>query len=136
MASGDGDVAIGDTTKTNATGVGHAVAVGWHAETGAANAVAVGPSALASGKNSVSVGTNNNSRVQDTVTMGQDNDAKTMGGIAIGKNNMVDSTNGGTNHPETRDENSQIAIGRDNTATHLDTMLLAVILMQQALAQL
>ena len=122
VASGDGDVAIGDTTKTNATGVGHAVAVGWHAETGAANAVAVGPSALASGKNSVSVGTNNNSRVQDTVTMGQDNDAKTMGGIAIGKNNMVDSTNGGTNHPETRDENSQIAIGRDNTATHLDTI--------------
>ena len=122
VASGDGDVAIGDTTKTNATGVGHAVAVGWHAETGAANAVAVGPSALASGKNSVSVGNNNNSRVQDTVTMGQDNDAKTMGGIAIGKNNMVDSTNGGTNHPETRDENSQIAIGRDNTATHLDTI--------------
>ena len=122
VASGDGDVAIGDTSKTNATGVGHAVAVGWHAETGAANAVAVGPSALASGKNSVSVGTNNNSRVQDTVTMGQDNDAKTMGGIAIGKNNMVDSTNGGTNHPETRDENSQIAIGRDNTATHLDTI--------------
>ena len=121
-ASGDGDVAIGDTTKTNATGVGHAVAVGWHAETGAANAVAVGPSALASGKNSVSVGTNNNSRVQDTVTMGQDNDAKTMGGIAIGKNNMVDSTNGGTNFAETRNENSQIAIGRDNTATHLDTI--------------
>ena len=122
VASGDGDVAIGDTSKTNATGVGHAVAVGWHAETGAANAVAVGPSALASGKNSVSVGTNNNSRVQDTVTMGQGNDAKTMGGIAIGKNNMVDSTNGGTNDPETRDENSQIAIGRDNTATHLDTI--------------
>ena len=122
VASGNGDVAIGDTTKTNATGVGHAVAVGWHAETGAANAVAVGPSALASGKNSVSVGTNNNSRVQDTVTMGQDNDAKTMGGIAIGKNNMVDSTNGGTNDPETRDENSQIAIGRDNTSTHLDTI--------------
>ena len=122
VASGAGDVAIGDTSKTNATGVGHAVAVGWHAETGAANAVAVGPSALASGKNSVSVGTNNNSRVQDTVTMGQDNDAKTMGGIAIGKNNMVDSTNGGTNFGETRDENSQIAIGRDNTATHLDTI--------------
>ena len=122
VASGAGDVAIGDTSKTNATGVSHAVAVGWHAETGAANAVAVGPSALASGKNSVSVGTNNNSRVQDTVTMGQDNDAKTMGGIAIGKNNMVDSTNGGTNFGETRDENSQIAIGRDNTATHLDTI--------------
>ena len=122
VASGNGDVAIGDTTKTNATGVGHAVAVGWHAETGAANAVAVGPSALASGKNSVSVGTNNNSRVQDTVTMGQDNDAKTMGGIAIGKNNMVDSTNGGRNFAATADENSQIAIGRDNTATHLDTI--------------
>ncbi len=35
---------------------------------------------------------------------------------------MVDSTNGGTNFAQTRDENSQIAIGRDNTATHLDTI--------------
>ena len=39
---------------------------------------------------------------------------------------MVDSTNGGANHPETRDENSQIAISRDNTATHLDAVLSVV----------
>ena len=58
----------------------------------------------------------------DTVTLGQFNNAKTMGGISIGKNNLTDSTNDGRNHPETRDENSQIAIGRDNTATHLDTI--------------
>ena len=83
---------------------------------------AVGSYNAALGDNSVSVGTMNTSRVADTVTIGQNNDAKTMGGIAIGKNNMVDSTNGGTNFAETRDENSQIAIGRDNTATHLDTI--------------
>ena len=83
---------------------------------------AVGSYNAALGDNSVSVGTMNTSRVADTVTVGQNNDAKTMGGIAIGKNNMVDSTNGGTNFGETRNENSQIAIGRDNTATHLDTI--------------
>ena len=83
---------------------------------------AVGSYNAALGDNSVSVGAMNTSRVADTVTIGQNNDAKTMGGIAIGKNNMVDSTNGGTNFAETRDENSQIAIGRDNTATHLDTI--------------
>ena len=83
---------------------------------------AVGSYNAALGDNSVSVGAMNTSRVADTVTIGQNNDAKTMGGIAIGKNNMVDSTNGGTNFGETRNENSQIAIGRDNTATHLDTI--------------
>ena len=83
---------------------------------------AVGSYNAALGDNSVSVGTMNTSRVADTVTIGQNNDAKTMGGIAIGKNNMVDSTNGGTNFGATRDENSQIAIGRDNVATHLDTI--------------
>ena len=83
---------------------------------------AVGSYNAALGDYSVSMGAMNTSRVADTVTIGQNNDAKTMGGIAIGKNNMVDSTNGGTNFAETRDENSQIAIGRDNTATHLDTI--------------
>ena len=83
---------------------------------------AVGSYNAALGDNSVSVGAMNTSRVADTVTIGQNNDAKTMGGIAIGKNNMVDSTNGGTNFGATRDENSQIAIGRDNVATHLDTI--------------
>ena len=83
---------------------------------------AVGSYNAALGDYSVSMGAMNTSRVADTVTIGQNNDAKTMGGIAIGKNNMVDSTNGGINFAETRDENSQIAIGRDNTATHLDTI--------------
>ena len=82
----------------------------------------VGQYSDALGNFAVAVGYMNESKVQDTVTMGQFNKAKTMGGIAIGKNNMVDSTNGGTNFAQTRDENSQIAIGRDNTATHLDTI--------------
>ena len=83
---------------------------------------AVGSYNAALGDNSVSVGSMNTSHVADTVTIGQNNEAKTMGGISIGKNNLTDSTNGGTNFGRTRDENSQIAIGRDNIATHLDTI--------------
>ena len=83
---------------------------------------AVGSYNAALGDNSVSVGSMNTSHVADTVTIGQNNEAKTMGGISIGKNNLTDSTNGGTNFGATRDENSQIAIGRDNVATHLDTI--------------
>ena len=83
---------------------------------------AVGSYNAALGDNSVSVGSMNTSHVADTVTIGQNNNAKTMGGISIGKNNLTDSTNGGTNFGRTRDENSQIAIGRDNVATHLDTI--------------
>ena len=83
---------------------------------------AVGSYNAALGDNSVSVGAMNTSHVADTVTIGQNNEAKTMGGISIGKNNLTDSTNGGTNFARTRDENSQIAIGRDNVATHLDTI--------------
>ncbi len=37
-------------------------------------------------------------------------------GISIGKNNLTDSSNDGRNAANTRDENSQIAIGRDNVA--------------------
>jgi len=83
---------------------------------------AVGSYNAALGDNSVSVGSMNTSHVADTITIGQSNNAKTMGGISIGKNNLTDSTNGGTNFGRTRDENSQIAIGRDNVATHLDTI--------------
>ena len=83
---------------------------------------AVGSYNAALGDNSVSVGSMNTSHVADTITIGQANNAKTMGGISIGKNNLTDSTNGGTNFGRTRDENSQIAIGRDNVATHLDTI--------------
>ncbi|WP_298708208.1 ESPR-type extended signal peptide-containing protein, partial [uncultured Veillonella sp.] len=83
---------------------------------------AVGSYNAALGDYSVSVGTLNTSHVADTVTIGQNNNAKTMGGISIGKNNLTDSTNNGTNFGATRNENSQIAIGRDNVATHLDTI--------------
>ena len=83
---------------------------------------AVGSYNAALGDNSVSVGSMNTSHAADTVTIGQNNEAKTMGGISIGKNNLTDSTNNGTNFGATRDENSQIAIGRDNVATHLDTI--------------
>ena len=82
----------------------------------------VGQYSDALGNFAVAVGYMNESKVQDTVTMGQFNKAKTMGGISIGKNNLTDSTNGGRNFAATADENSQIAIGRDNTATHLDTI--------------
>ena len=83
---------------------------------------AVGSYNAALGDNSVSVGSMNTSHVADTVTIGQGNNAKTMGGISIGKNNLTDSTNGGRNAADTSNENSQIAIGRDNVATHLDTI--------------
>ena len=83
---------------------------------------AVGSYNAALGDNSVSVGSMNTSHVADTITIGQSNNAKTMGGISIGKNNLTDSTNGGRNFAATADENSQIAIGRDNEATHLDTI--------------
>ena len=82
----------------------------------------VGQYSDALGNFAVAVGYMNESKVQDTVTMGQFNKAKTMGGISIGKNNLTDSTNGGRNFAATADENSQIAIGRDNEATHLDTI--------------
>ena len=55
--------------------------------------------------------------------MGASNTASTGGGIAIGKNNLADSTNKGTKTGGGRgDQNSQIAIGRDNEATHIDTV--------------
>ena len=131
-ATGDTSLAIGN--KSNANG-DHSIAIGsynnqnWKYgsnETTPKNAGAysatLGHYSDALGNFAVAVGYMNQSKVQDTITMGQSNTAKTMGGIAIGKNNLTDSTNDGRNHPETRDENSQIAIGRDNTATHLDTI--------------
>ena len=131
-ATGDTSLAIGN--KSNANG-DHSIAIGsynnqyWTAGSNVTSpknaggySTTLGQFSDALGNFAVAVGYMNESKVQDTVTMGQSNTAKTMGGIAIGKNNMVDSTNGGTNFAETRDENSQIAIGRDNTATHLDTI--------------
>ena len=127
-ATGNTSLAIGN--KSNANG-DHSIAIGsynnqnWTRGTNVttpknagAYSTTLGHYSDALGDYAVAVGMYNTSRATDTITMGVQNDAKTMGGIAIGKNNMVDSTNGGTNFAETADENSQIAIGRDNTATH------------------
>ena len=106
---------------SSATGTSSS-AMGVYSNSAGPGSVAVGYRENALGQNSVAIGSENTSHVADTITLGQSNNAKTMGGISIGKNNLTDSTNDGRNHPETRDENSQIAIGRDNTATHLDTI--------------
>ena len=106
---------------SSATGTSSS-AMGVYTNAAGPGSVAVGYRENALGQNSVAIGSENTSHVADTITLGQSNNAKTMGGIAIGKNNLTDSTNGGTNFGRTRDENSQIAIGRDNVATHLDTI--------------
>ena len=97
-------------------------AMGVYSNSAGPGSFAAGYKENALGQNSVAIGSENTSHVADTITLGQSNNAKTMGGISIGKNNLTDSTNGGANFGETRNENSQIAIGRDNTATHLDTI--------------
>ena len=117
--AGEYSTVIGNYSSATGTS---ASAMGVYTNATGAGSVAAGYSNNANGQNSVAIGSENISRVANTITMGHKNNAKTMGGIAIGKNNMVDSTNGGTNFPATADENSQIAIGRDNTATHLDTI--------------
>ena len=106
---------------SSATGTS-ASAMGVYTNATGAGSFAAGYNNNAKGQNSVAIGSENTSHVADTITLGQSNNAKTMGGISIGKNNLTDSTNGGTNFGRTRDENSQIAIGRDNVATHLDTI--------------
>ena len=106
---------------SSATGTSSS-AMGVYTNAAGAGSFAAGYSNNANGQNSVAIGSENTSHVADTITIGQANNAKTMGGISIGKNNLTDSTNGGTNFGRTRDENSQIAIGRDNVATHLDTI--------------
>ena len=97
-------------------------AMGVYTNSAGAGSFAAGYKENALGQNSVAIGSENTSHVADTITLGQFNNAKTMGGISIGKNNLTDSTNGGRNFAATADENSQIAIGRDNEATHLDTI--------------
>ena len=106
---------------SSATGTS-ASAMGVYTNATGAGSFAAGYNNNANGQNSVAIGSENTSHVADTVTLGQFNNAKTMGGISIGKNNLTDSTNGGRNFAATADENSQIAIGRDNEATHLDTI--------------
>ena len=88
-----------------------------------AGAVAVGKNNKSSADRAISIGEENTSKAADTITMGASNTASTGGGIAIGKNNLADSTNKGTKTGGGRgDQNSQIAIGRDNEATHIDTV--------------
>ena len=106
---------------SSATGTS-ASAMGVYTNATGAGSFAAGYNNNAKGQNSVAIGSENTSHVADTVTLGQFNNAKTMGGISIGKNNLTDSTNGGRNFAATADENSQIAIGRDNTATNLDAI--------------
>ena len=104
-AAGTSATALG--VYTNATGPG---------------SFAAGYRENALGQNSVAIGSENTSHVADTITLGQSNNAKTMGGISIGKNNLTDSADGNRNDTRRNHENSQIAIGRDNTATELDTI--------------
>ncbi len=106
---------------SSATGTSSS-AMGIYTNAAGPGSFAAGYSDNALGQNSVAIGSENTSHVADTITIGQKNNAKTMGGISIGKNNLTDSTNGGRNFAATADENSQIAIGRDNEATHLDTI--------------
>ena len=117
--AGEYSTVIGNYSSATGTS---ASAMGVYTNAAGAGSVAAGYSNNANGQNSVAIGSENTSHVADTITLGQQNNAKTMGGISIGKNNLTDSTNGGANFGRTRDENSQIAIGRDNVATHLDTI--------------
>ena len=106
---------------SSATGTS-ASAMGVYTNATGAGSFAAGYNNNAKGQNSVAIGSENTSYVADTVTLGQFNNAKTMGGISIGKNNLTDSADGNRGDVERNKENSQIAIGRDNTATNLDAI--------------
>ena len=106
---------------SSATGTS-ASAMGVYTNATGAGSFAAGYNNNAKGQNSVAIGSENTSHVADTVTLGQFNNAKTMGGISIGKNNLTDSADGNRDDVERNRENSQIAIGRDNTATNLDAI--------------
>ena len=97
-------------------------AMGVYSNSAGPGSFAAGYRENALGQNSVAIGSENTSHVADTITLGQQNNAKTMGGISIGKNNLTDSANGDRSDVERNRENSQIAIGRDNTATNLDAI--------------
>ena len=106
---------------SSATGTSSS-AMGVYSNSAGPGSVAVGYRENALGQNSVAIGSENTSHVADTITLGQSNNAKTMGGISIGKNNLTDSADGNRSDVERNRENSQIAIGRDNTATNLDAI--------------
>ena len=97
-------------------------AMGVYSNSAGPGSFAAGYRENALGQNSVAIGSENTSHVADTITLGQQNNARTMGGISIGKNNLTDSADGNRGDVERNRENSQIAIGRDNTATNLDAI--------------
>ena len=145
-ANGTDNISIGHKAETNSTG--DSIAMGRESKANQANAIAVGPQAdangwggiamgreaavsanfataigyqsKANGSASVAIGKQNKSNMADTVTMGNGNTANTMGGIAIGLNNTADSSIGDST--TANKSNLQIAFGRDNEATSLDTI--------------
>ena len=145
-AKGTDNISIGHKAETNSTG--DSIAMGRESKANQANAIAVGPQAdangwggiamgreaavsanfataigyqsKANGSASVAIGKQNKSNMADTVTMGNGNTANTMGGIAIGLNNTADSSIGDST--TANKSNLQIAFGRDNEATSLDTI--------------
>ena len=145
-AKGTNNISIGHKAETNSTG--DSIAMGRESKANQANAIAVGPQAdangwggiamgreaavsanfataigyqsKANGSASVAIGKQNKSNMADTVTMGNGNTANTMGGIAIGLNNTADSSIGDST--TANKSNLQIAFGRDNEATSLDTI--------------
>ena len=117
--AGEYSTVIGNYSSATGTS---ASAMGVYTNASGAGSFAAGYNNNANGQNSVAIGSENTSHVADTITLGQFNNAKTMGGISIGKNNLTDSADGNRGDVERNRENSQIAIGRDNTATNLDAI--------------
>ena len=117
--AGEYSTVIGNYSSATGTS---ASAMGIYTNAAGPGSFAAGYSDNALGQNSVAIGSENTSHVADTITIGQKNNAKTMGGISIGKNNLTDSADGNRGDVRRNHENSQIAIGRDNTATELDTI--------------
>ena len=146
VAKSNDDIAIGNQAKTTSTGdsiamgrqatAGNANALAFGAESNASGwgsiatgreaaasanfATAIGYQSKANGSASVAIGKQNKSNMADTITMGNGNTANTMGGIAIGLNNKADSSIGDST--TANKSNLQIAFGRDNEATSLDTI--------------
>ena len=89
-------------------------------DNGNTKSVAIGNASNTNGDSAVAIGDTNQAKKLDTITIGHTNTANTMGGIAIGLNNTADSSIG---DPTTANKsNLQLAIGRDNRATSLDTI--------------
>ena len=119
LQAGEYSTVVGN--YSSATGR-ESAAMGVYSNSAGPGSFAAGYKENALGQNSVAIGSENTSHVADTITLGQQNNAKTMGGISIGKNNLTDSADGNRGDVERNRENSQIAIGRDNTATNLDAI--------------